>query len=132
VIRHVILVSSAVLLMGQSVLPAAPDCSAAMTQTDMNICAGNAYKAADADLTKVYHDLMMKVSDAGKIGLRDAERAWILYRDKECAFETAGSVGGSVHSMVLSLCLTQKTNTRVAELGAQLNCEEGDVACGAQ
>jgi uncharacterized protein YecT (DUF1311 family) len=55
-IRHVILVSCAVLLMGQPVPAAALDCSAAMSQTEMSICAGNEHKAADAELTKVYHD----------------------------------------------------------------------------
>jgi uncharacterized protein YecT (DUF1311 family) len=33
---------------------------------------------------------------------------------------------------VLSQCLTQKTNARIAELKAQLNCEEGDLSCGGQ
>jgi uncharacterized protein YecT (DUF1311 family) len=130
--RFAIFTLCVIVLSAEPLLAAARDCAAAMSQTEMSICAGDEHKAADVELTKVYHDLMMKASESGKISLRDAERAWIFYRDKECSFATTGTSGGSVHPMVLSQCLTQKTNARIAELKAQLNCEEGDLSCGGQ
>ncbi len=108
------------------------ECTDAADQTAMNQCASKQYKATDAAMAKVYKDLMAKVSDEGKPLLRDAERAWIAYRDKECAFETAVTVGGSINPFVLLQCLKTKTEVHMAELKAQLNCEEGDVSCGAQ
>jgi len=107
-----------------------PDCANAMTQYAMNECAATQLKVADARLNDVYAQLMGKMSDAKQKGLlRDAERAWISYRDKECEFATVGTVGGSVHPMMLSLCLAEKTAARTAELHRQLACEEGDLSC---
>jgi uncharacterized protein YecT (DUF1311 family) len=132
-IRYIGIAALCPLLLGvQPGALAAQDCSHATTQTDLSLCAGAQYEAADAELAKVYLDLMAKVSDTGKISLRDAEQAWAAYRDKVCAFETAGTTGGSIHSMVLSQCLAKKTKARIAELKTQLNCEEGDLTCGHQ
>ena len=103
-----------------------------LTQGDMNICAANDFQKADAELNAVYRDLMSKVSDIGKARLQDALRAWISYRDRQCEFSTAGSVGGSVHSMVLSGCLAELTRAQIAVLRLQLDCVGGDVACGNQ
>jgi uncharacterized protein YecT (DUF1311 family) len=104
----------------------------AQTQMDMNKQAGNTNARADEELTKVYKALMTKVSDPGKILLRDAERAWITYRDRQCDFDTAGSEGGSIHSMAVVDCRTELTKAHTAELKKQLDCQEGDTSCGSQ
>ena len=98
----------------------------------MNTCAANDFQRADAELNTVYRALMAKVSDSGKLLLQEAQRAWIAYRDKQCEFSTAGSVGGSVHPMVRYQCFAALTKAQVAALRLQLDCVEGDVACGNQ
>ena len=62
--------------------------------------------------------------------LKDAERAWIAYRDKECAWEIGPQEdGGSIWPMAMDNCLQEKTDARIRELKSQLECVEGDVAC---
>ncbi len=109
----------------------ATECSNAMTQTDLNICFTQVYRRADTELNRVYAQLRGQISPAGQTLLRDAERAWIGYRDKECDFETAGSAGGSIRPMLIAQCLTALTNRRIAELANQRDCKEGDL-CGGQ
>ncbi|PZQ96860.1 MAG: hypothetical protein DI533_14940 [Cereibacter sphaeroides] len=117
-------------LAGQSAF--AQDCANAQDQTTMNICAGQSYKAADAELNATYKTLMVSVSPDGGKRLKAAQRAWIAYRDAECAFETLGTADGSIHSMIVSGCLEDLTRAQTARLNAQLNCQEGDLSCGGQ
>ena len=101
------------------------------SQTMMTICAGQDYSAADAELNRVYQKLV-KDSDAGTLKLlKTAQRAWISFRDAECAYATAGSEGGSIHPMEVSMCLTTVTEDRIKQLEADNTCEEGDVSCAA-
>ncbi len=109
----------------------APDpCDKANSQYELNQCYGREYEKADAKLNKVYQALLKKLEHPReKVLLREAEQAWLSYRDKECAFETSGSEGGSIHPMVLSICLMNKTTAHTAELDEQLHCPEGVVDC---
>jgi uncharacterized protein YecT (DUF1311 family) len=95
------------------------------TQSELN-------QQTDQRLNAVFSSLIAKISAAGKASLRDAEKTWIRFRDQECAFETMGSVGGSVHPMVVSQCKSRLTNQRTKDLEGQLNCKEGDLSCGGQ
>jgi uncharacterized protein YecT (DUF1311 family) len=99
------------------------------SQQMMNICAGEDYQAADAKLNKAYQDLISSDDADGKRLLQVAQRAWITFRDAECAHSTAASEGGSIHPMEVSQCLTRLTNDRVKQLAASANCEEGDASC---
>jgi uncharacterized protein YecT (DUF1311 family) len=61
--------------------------------------------------------------------LVDPERAWIAYRDKLCAFQSSGTVGGTIHPLIETACLDEKTNVHKAELSRQFDCKEGDPSC---
>lgn len=88
---------------------AAAECESANTQRDMNICFDRVRQLADEGLTRTYQNAMKMASDkATKSALRDSERAWISYRDKECEFKSSGVRGGSVRPMIFSICLTEK------------------------
>ena len=94
------------------------DCAKAITQTDMNICAGNRSEAADKKLNDVYRKV--SADEEGKDKLKAAQRAWIVFRDAECTFETAESEGGSIHPLEYSMCLTALTKARTKQLGDYL------------
>jgi uncharacterized protein YecT (DUF1311 family) len=88
------------------------------------------YQRADAELNAVYGELIAKLADAKEQTLlQEAERAWILYRDTECAFETAGTREGTIHPIEVSHCLTAKTRAHTAELHEQRHCPDGDPTC---
>lgn len=125
-------VRTAALLLALALVPSAllaqgrPNCQNPQTQTDMNICAGLDYKAADAELNRAYKAAMaaMKDMDANlppelkgaEKALRTAQRAWIPYRDKACAAYGFMARGGSMESMLVGTCLADLTRKRTKEL----------------
>ncbi|MDF1728103.1 MAG: lysozyme inhibitor LprI family protein [Sulfitobacter sp.] len=48
--------------------------------------------------------------------LRDAQRAWIAYRDAECGLEYARWIGGSIRTIVAANCHMTETAERAIEL----------------
>lgn len=102
------------------------DCDNAMTQTEMNLCAEQDYRAADAELNAVYRKAMaaMKQIDGdldqdlkGAVdALRDAQRAWVPYRNKACAAEGYLARGGTMEPMLVSGCLERLTRQRIGDL----------------
>lgn len=96
-------------------------------QSNMDACSSPIYTVADAKLNLAYRALREVLSAPERIKLRDAERAWIAYRDKECEFEAMGSVGGTDHPHEVARCLADRTNTRLAELNRMVACKrDGD------
>ena len=106
-------------------------CDDATTQSDMNQCAQEAYKATDAELNAAYGKLLGRLAKdpARAEHLRAAQRAWIGFRDAECAYVGAGTTGGSAQPLVTAQCLEQQTRSRVEALQSHMQCEEGDLSC---
>lgn len=109
----------------------ADDCGDAESQSDMTACFGDAFKAADKALNATYGKIEHRLRDDPdtKKLLVAAERAWIAFRDAECAFSATGAEGGTMFPMTVSMCLTDLTEARTAQLEAFLHCEEGDTSC---
>jgi uncharacterized protein YecT (DUF1311 family) len=105
------------------------NCDNATTQLDLDDCAAADYQVADQELNRVYTRLMSQYDEQNRESLRQAERDWIKFRDSTCTHETAESVGGSMHPMLVDECLTEKTKDRIRDLRKQLHCEEGDLSC---
>ena len=57
-----------------------------MSTQGMVECYGAAYEAWDAALNEAYATLMDTLSEEEATALRDAQRAWIRFRDAESAF----------------------------------------------
>ena len=101
------------------------------SQMCLNARAGADYKTEDAKLNKAYHEIMHRLSDSpeDKKLLQASQRAWIAFRDAECAFSTDRSKDGSMYPMLLLGCRADLTKIRTEQLGAYLHCEEGDMDC---
>ena len=113
-----ILFSSAIAT-GQGTKKTEP-CADAQTQADMNICWGNQYKAADAQLNKTYQQLAALLEADEKASLKNAENAWIKYRDANCDFVADQYKGGTIRPMIYAMCLADVTNNRTTELKNQI------------
>ncbi|HYT49542.1 MAG TPA: lysozyme inhibitor LprI family protein [Pyrinomonadaceae bacterium] len=87
-------------------------CADAQTQSDMNICWGNQYKSADTQLNKTYQQLAALLEADEKAQLKNAETAWIKYRDANCDF--------TIRPMIYAICLADVTNNRTTELKNQI------------
>jgi uncharacterized protein YecT (DUF1311 family) len=94
------------------------DCNRANTQLDLDQCAQANFEAADRRLNEVYHAAMDAAGDeSARVQLRDSERAWISFRDQECARQVGPREGGgSIWPMNLANCLEEKTAKRIREL----------------
>ena len=98
----------------------ADPCTHAQSQAEMNDCAGKEYKAADAVLNQVYRQLVAKLDDEEKSQLKEAQTAWLKYRDLNCGFVADQYKGGTIRPMIHGLCLADVTKNRTNELRNQI------------
>lgn len=92
--------------------------SFAQTQSEMNVAANAKYKKADAELNRVYKQLMAILDKNEKLLLIQAEKDWIKYRDSHCKFDASQYEGGSIQPLIYSTCLEELTRKRIAEIKA--------------
>src|SRR5262245_3185360 len=109
----------------------AANCNDSSNQMQLNICADQDFKAADKALNATYQEITKQMSqDAeGKKRLVAAQKAWIGFRDAECAFQTGNSIDGSIYPMLVGICKTTLTKKRTLDLKVYLKCDEGDTLC---
>lgn len=119
------------LLVSSSFAYAGDRCDNATTQAELTECSALAYQSADAELNEAYQVLVNQLSNnvASLEKLRAAQRAWIGFRDAECAFESSAVEGGSAQPMVRNGCLERLTEARTEALQEHASCEEGDLSC---
>ena len=108
------------------VAPAAMAACRGVTQVEMTGCAAEAHAAADAELNQVWKEAAAKARAADGAApeaqptdfemLRDAQRAWIPFRDKACAAESTMARGGTMQNQLYFICLERLTRTRTADL----------------
>jgi uncharacterized protein YecT (DUF1311 family) len=104
---------------GQKQKPKDP-CADAQTQAEMTQCAGQAYKAADAELNQVYQKLVAMLDDEEKAQLKEVETAWLKYRDANCEFVSGQFKGGTIRPMIHAYCLADVTKNRTTEIRNQI------------
>jgi uncharacterized protein YecT (DUF1311 family) len=63
----------------------ADDCANANTQIEMNTCAAEQYKAADAKLNETYQNALKRAAPTQRDLLKKAQISWITLRDADCA-----------------------------------------------
>lgn len=111
-----------------------PDCDNAQTQAVMNYCAAQDFRRADAELNALWNKVIADAREAEKdyrsyntnknderpssdIVLRNAQRAWLKFRDNHCAWEAYGEArGGSMEPMVYESCRARLTAERLDQL----------------
>ena len=68
----------------------------------------------DKELTIAYQRAIKDATAAEKDKLREAERAWIKYRDANCAYYAAGE--GTIARINTAACMRDMTKARAEEL----------------
>ncbi|WP_417667809.1 lysozyme inhibitor LprI family protein [Roseibium sp.] len=106
--------------------PDAIDCGYPLNQMEMTFCAQQAWQDADAELNAAYRTAMDRMREmdgyldtslkGAEEALRDAQRAWIPYRDKACEAYGFLARGGSMEPMLVFGCLATVTKKRTEEL----------------
>ena len=112
-----LLVISGVLTTALAAEPAPDDlCAEAMTQAAMRACLNARYQEVDGALNQVYKQLVAQLSPTQKTKLRQAQRAWITFRDASAAFAASMAEGGSLAPTLSLAELVSVTEARVAAM----------------
>jgi len=94
-------------------------------QQEMNACLATEYKKVDARLNNIYNRLRDVMADDRK--LKEAQSAWIHFRDLTCDFENFGmEKDGSQYPFALNACRINITEKRIRDLTQYLerDCED--------
>jgi uncharacterized protein YecT (DUF1311 family) len=108
----------------------------AQTQLEMNEQACSQYKLADAELNRIYQQILRAYkTDANFIKkFKNAQRAWLIYRDAQLAAiypDTSPGAYGSANTMCRCHELRWLTEARTKELKRWVEgTVEGDVCAG--
>src|SRR5205085_5461153 len=111
------------------------NCANPQVQQEMNFCAGQDFERADAELNAAYRTAITEAQAADRefasyqtgtagrssepgeeASLREAQRAWVTFRDAHCRGESFEARGGSMQPMLDEGCRATLTRARTAEL----------------
>ncbi len=97
------------------------------SQLEMNSCEKEHFEKADRELNKLYQTQLGKLRDPINITrLRDAQRAWVAFRDKTCLYEIkAPGEGGSSWAASYYMCMKYRTELRNIDLKEYIACDSG-------
>jgi uncharacterized protein YecT (DUF1311 family) len=98
------------------------DCVKRYSQADMNICSFRDYLRSDIELNRTWNAVTKRLAGQRKVfgTLLAGQRAWLVYRDKQCEVWANWYEGGTVASLMINSCLTDITKFRTKELGQLL------------
>ena len=86
------------------------------TQLELNMQAQKEAEKSDAALNAAYKELLGLLDAEATEKLRVSQRAWVKFRDGECAFEADLYRGGSMAPMIYSSCFKSLTDARTLQL----------------
>jgi len=90
------------------------------TTYDMSVCLSGIHKQLDAQLNQAYQQSLAEVkayyTPQDAANLRQAQRAWMSYRDAVCKAEYGLWGGGSGGPNANQICLIRLTQQRTTEL----------------
>ena len=102
------------------------NCDDPQVQQEMNYCAEQEWKEADRRLNAEYRkaraamqnldDVMPEGQKGAAVALRDAQRAWITFRDKACEAEGWLFRGGTMEPLIYWTCMSSLTEQRTKSL----------------
>lgn len=117
------------LLATQSAGEAEWNCADPRAQNEMNACAAIDFESADAALNDAWRELIAGAREADReidrrydrrptseARLREAQRAWLVFRDSHCSYESYESRGGSMEPMLYQGCRAALTRARIRQL----------------
>ena len=105
-------------------------CDDPQNQMEMNMCAGLDFERADAELNTVWRQVIADARARDReldrrydqrptteAKLREAQRAWLVFRDAHCTVQGYDEArGGSMEPMVYGGCRAALTRQRTAQL----------------
>lgn len=96
-------------------LPKCVPCAQAETESGSSYCAAHSATDADRELNELYASLV-KEFPSGRRPLREAEHAWVAFRDKLCRAQADTYKGGSMEREIFGRCLAAETRRQIDRL----------------
>lgn len=103
-------------------------CDTATDNAEHIACADREFRAQDAELNRVYKLLLKSALGDVKplhgygplpyMALKDAQRAWVGFRDSNCHWKSTQFYGGTEQAVIMASCRAIATRDRVNELKA--------------
>ena len=93
----------------------------AQTQLEINQWAAQEYEDADAELNRVWNELIPTLSQGEKDSLTEAQLIWIKFRDANAKAAQAAYEGGSMAPFAFAQSRTQTTRMRTFQLRERLD-----------
>jgi uncharacterized protein YecT (DUF1311 family) len=124
------LITAALLIVASAVVAHA-DCRDPQSNAEMKICADKDWKKADGELNVAYGKALAEAREMyrstkatpgyenmpdSEAMLRDAQRAWVSFRDANCKYQYQIYYGGSHAGLAYLLCMADMTKARLKEL----------------
>ncbi|MEO8436708.1 MAG: lysozyme inhibitor LprI family protein, partial [Pyrinomonadaceae bacterium] len=112
-----------VVVFAQKKKPAKDPCKDPLSQSEMNVCSRRDYEKADAEMNKVYKQLMLELAGYGsdpRPKFQEAQSLWIKYREANCDSDASLYEGGSIRPTIYYSCLASVTRERTKMLKAFL------------
>jgi uncharacterized protein YecT (DUF1311 family) len=99
--------------------------------TAFHACYATNLDNANKALNETYKALLaQKTFYVGSAGaLRDVERAWVTYKEKECAYEYGATQSNENYWLAHADCEIRVTEQRIRELQGRPSCTGGDSVC---
>lgn len=96
-------------------------------QLEMNYCDARRFEQADKEMNRLYKKQLARMQNPKSIErFRDAQRAWVTFRDKVCLYEAGPrEESGSIWISSESACMTYRTELRIKDLNEYLSCDTG-------
>ena len=115
----IILCVPGLVALAQKKKPATDLCKDPQTQYEMNVCSRLDYEKADAEMKKVFQQLLLELKGYKKnprTKFEEAEAVWLKYRQGNCDSEAALYEGGSIRPTIYYSCLAAITRERTKRL----------------
>jgi uncharacterized protein YecT (DUF1311 family) len=102
----------------------ATGCDSGMTRS-MTQCAAYLFKLADFELDGVFEQLKAQLTTSkARSRLAVSQRAWLVFRDAACDYESDGWEGGTGRNMIILSCKEEHTKIRIGQIRKYLSCQQ--------
>lgn len=85
----------------------------------MRECISEEHARQDALLNEAYRQLIRRLGTEGQTDLRNAQRAWIAFREADCVYRASGETG-TMGPVIIDSCWLGFTTERAAKLQRDL------------
>lgn len=104
------------------------DCDNKLSMREINYCSMERFNQADEEMNNLYKEKIAAIKTSrNKERFRDAQRAWITFRDTVCLYEAGlAEETGSVYPFNKNGCMEFHTRKRIKDLKDYISCETDD------